>query len=177
MIIRNWITLLFIISLISISSALVAEYFFNLQPCELCLKQRHPYYLILICLILIFLFKNLNKIWLYLVIQLASVYGLFYSIWHVGVENKILKGPAGCSAMLTSSENASDLKAQILSKQVISCDEVIWSFGISAASINTLVLLVIFILNAIYLFKYYGIKKEKASKKILHQEVPLIESF
>ncbi len=64
--------------------------------------------------------------------------------------------------MLTNSENTTDLKAQILSKQVISCDEVIWSFfGISAASINTVVLLVIFILNAIYLLKHYGIKKEK----------------
>ena len=162
MIIRNWTTVLFLISFTSISSALVAEYFFNLQPCELCLKQRHPYYLILICLVFTFFFKNLNKIWLYLVIQFASAYGLFYSIWHVGVENKILKGPAGCSAMLTSSENASALKAQILSKQVISCDEVIWSFfGISAASINTLVLLVIFIFNAIYLYRNNGFKKEK----------------
>ena len=64
--------------------------------------------------------------------------------------------------MLTSSGNASELKAQILSKQVISCDEVIWSFfGISAASINTLVLLVIFIFNAIYLYRNNGFKKEK----------------
>ena len=162
MIIRNWTLLLFIISLISISSALIAEYFFNLQPCELCLKQRHPYYLILVSLVFIFIIKNLNKIVFYLLIQLSAVYGLFYSIWHVGVENKILKGPSGCSVMLKNSESASDLKAQILSKQVISCDEVIWSFfGISAASINTLVLLVIFILNAIYLFRYYGFKKEK----------------
>ena len=163
MIIRNWTLLLFIISLISISSALTAEYFFNLQPCELCLKQRHPYYLILVCLVFIFIIKNLNKVVFYLLIQLGAVYGLFYSIWHVGVENKILKGPSGCSVMLKNSESASDLKAQILSKQVISCDEVIWSFfGISAASINTLVLLVIFILNAIYLLKNYGIKKEKS---------------
>ena len=162
MIIRNWTLLLFIISLISISSALIAEYFFNLQPCELCLKQRHPYYLILVSLVFIFIIKNLNKVVFYLLIQLGAVYGLFYSIWHVGVENKILKGPSGCSVMLTNRESASDLKAQILSKQVISCDEVIWSFfGISAASINTLVLLVIFILNAIYLFKNHGIKKEK----------------
>ena len=162
MIIRNWAALLFLISFMSISSALVAEYFFNLQPCELCLKQRHPYYLILICLVFIFLLKNLNKIWLYIIIQLASVYGLYYSIWHVGVENEILKGPAGCSAMLISSESAADLKAQILSKQVIGCDEVIWSFfGISAASINTLVLLVIFIFNAIYLYRNHGYKKEK----------------
>ena len=106
--------------------------------------------------------KSLNNIWIYLIIQFASVYGLFYSIWHVGVENKILKGPAGCSAMLTKSENTTDLKAQILSKQVISCDEVIWSFfGISAASINTLVLLVIFIFNAIYLIRNNVFKKEK----------------
>ena len=106
--------------------------------------------------------KKLNKIWFYLIIQSASIYGLFYSVWHVGVENKILKGPAGCSAMLTSTENASDLKAQILSKQVISCDEVIWSFfGLSAASINTIVLLVIFIFNAIYLYRNNGFKKEK----------------
>tara|TARA_B100000886_G_scaffold163334_1_gene111353 strand:+ start:126 stop:620 length:495 start_codon:yes stop_codon:yes gene_type:complete len=162
MIIRNWTALLFVISIISISSALIAEHFFSLQPCELCLKQRHPYYLILICLVFVFLLKSLSKIWLYLVIQFASVYGLFYSIWHVGVENKILKGPTGCSTMLTSSESASDLKAQILSKQVISCDEVIWSFfGISAASINTLVLLVIFIFNAIYILRNNGFKKEK----------------
>ena len=162
MIIRNWTLLLFIISLISISSALIAEYFLNLQPCELCLKQRHPYYLILVCLVFIFIIKNLNKIVFYLLIQLSAVYGLFYSIWHVGVENKILKGPSGCSVMLTNSESASDLKAQILSKQVISCDEVIWSFfGISAASINTLVLLVIFIFNAIYLYRINGFKKEK----------------
>ena len=162
MIIRNWTLLLFIISLISISSALIAEYFFNLQPCELCLKQRHPYYLILVCLVFIFIIKNLNKIVFYLLIQLGAVYGLFYSIWHVGVENKILKGPSGCSVMLKNSESASDLKAQILSKQVISCDEVIWSFfGISAASINTLVLLVIFIFNAIYLYRGNGFKKKK----------------
>ena len=37
--------------------------------------------------------------------------------------------------MLTNSESASDLKEQILSKQVISCDEIIWSFfGVSAAN-------------------------------------------
>ena len=162
MIIRNWTLLLFSISIVSISSALIAEYYFDLQPCDLCLKQRHPYYLILLIIILIILFKNLTKIWFYIIIQLASIYGLFYSIWHVGVENKILSGPSGCSASLNESTNTADLKAQILSKQVINCDEVIWSFyGISAASINTLVLLVIFTLNAIYIFKYYGYKKEK----------------
>ena len=91
---------------------------------------------------------------------MSIIYGLFYAIWHVGVENNLLSGPSGCSAGLQITENTINLKEQILSKQVISCDEVIWSFfGISAASINTIVLLFIFIVNALYIYKYYGSKK------------------
>ena len=162
MIFRNWHLLLLLTSSISIISALVAEYIFNLQPCELCLKQRHPYYfMILICLLLIF-FQNNYRFLSYVSIQIATIYGLFYAIWHVGVENNFLKGPAGCSVGLDLSKDTNDLKAQILSQQVISCDDVVWSlFGISAASINTIVMLFIFFINAIYIFKYYGFKKEK----------------
>ncbi len=98
---------------------------------------------------------------MYFLVEISSVYGIFYSIWHVGVENKILKGPSGCSAGLSISSNTNDLKEQILSKQVISCDEVVWSFfGISAASLNTIVLLFIFVINGLYIYRYYG-KKEK----------------
>ena len=44
---------------------------------------------------------------------------------------------------------------------VVSCDEVVWSiFGLSAASINTIVLLFIFVINALYLLNKYE-KKEK----------------
>ena len=162
MIIRNWTKLLFVISFVSISSALVAEYFFNLQPCELCLKQRHPYYLMILISVFIFFIPFKLKLFGYLLIQISSIYGLFYAIWHVGVENNLLSGPSGCSAGLEITENTINLKEQILSKQVISCDEVIWSFfGISAASINTIVLLFIFIVNALYIYKYYGNKKEK----------------
>ena len=93
---------------------------------------------------------------MYILIQLGAMYGIFYSTWHVGVENNLLKGPAGCSTGLSKSTNTVDLKEQILSKQVISCDEVIWSFfGVSAASFNTLVLLFIFVINGLYIFKLY----------------------
>ena len=162
MILKNWNYLLLLISFISILSALIAEYFFSLQPCELCLKQRHPHYFIISLIILNFLIPISYKIYGFFLIQLSSVYGLFYAVWHVGIENKFLEGPPGCSASLNMSSNTVDLKEQILSKQVISCDEVIWSlFGLSAASINTVILLVIFILNAIYIYNYYGSKKEK----------------
>ena len=162
MILRHWNYVLLLVSSVSILSALIAEYFFNLQPCELCLKQRHPYYFMIGFIIINFLIPISKKIFVFLLIQLSSLYGLFYAIWHVGVENKFLKGPSGCSAGLNISSNTIDLKEQILSKQVISCDDVVWSFfGLSAASINTIILLVIFILNANYIYNNYAPKKEK----------------
>ena len=166
MILKNWHIFLFLISLIAISNALIAEYYFNLQPCELCLKQRHPYYFIIFISLLIFFIPNIFKLYSFFLVQIASIYGLFYAVWHVGVENNFLPGTSGCSAGLDVSSNTSDLKAQILSKQVASCDEVVWSFfGLSAATINVLVLLFIFIINAIYIYKYYASKKEKSNIK------------
>ena len=156
MILRNWHILLIIISVVAIASALTAEHIYGLQPCELCLKQRHPYYLFIIVVLLIFFIPKLYKLIMYILIQLGAMYGIFYSTWHVGVENNLLKGPTGCSTGLSKSTNTVDLKEQILSKQVISCDEVIWSFfGVSAASFNTLVLLFIFVINGLYIFKLY----------------------
>ena len=91
---------------------------------------------------------------------MGAIYGIFYSVWHVGVENKLLKGPAGCSANLNISSDTSELRDQIFSKLVISCDEVVWSlFGFSAASINTIVLLFIFIINGLYIYMNHAKKK------------------
>ena len=161
MILRYWNYILFLTSLFAISSALAAEFIFDLQPCELCLKQRHPYYLFIIILIFLFLIPKIYNIYASLIVQLGAIYGIFYSAWHVGVENNLINGPTGCSSGLLLSKNTADLKEQILNKQVVSCDEVVWSiFGISAASINAIVLLFIFVINALYLYKYY-VKKEK----------------
>ena len=162
MILRNWHILLILISVVAIASALTAEHVYGLQPCELCLKQRHPYYFFILILVFFLFIPKIYKSYIFLLIQLGSVYGIFYSVWHVGVENNLIEGPSGCSSGLSLTKNTADLKEQILSKQVVSCDEIIWSiFGLSAASINTLVLMFIFVINAIYIYKNYGQKEKK----------------
>ena len=161
---RYWFWVIGILSITAISSALIAEYIFNLEPCSMCLKQRYPYYFILVLFVLFLIINQFPRIWFYLGVQLASVYGLFYSIWHVGIEKKILSGPTSCSGGLSTSESVENLKEQIIGKAVINCEDVVWSFfGISAATINTFLLLLIFILNAIYIQKHYASKKNTAS--------------
>ena len=159
---KYWFYLVTLFSVVAIASALIAEYYFDLQPCAMCLKQREPYYIIIAGFILVMILKWQDKIWFYVGVQIVSIYGLFYSLWHVGIENKILAGPSSCSGGLNISTNTSSLKEQIISKAVINCEEVAWSiFGLSAATMNSLLLFLIFIINAIYIVNIYGFKKEK----------------
>ena len=161
---KYWLHLVNFFSGVALASALIAEYYFDLQPCAMCLKQREPYYVIIAGFILVMILKWQDKIWFYVGVQIVSIYGLFYSLWHVGIENKILAGPSSCSGGLNISTNTSSLKEQIISKAVINCEEVAWSiFGLSAATMNSLLLFLIFIINAIYIINIYGFKKEKNS--------------
>ena len=161
---KYWFYLVTLFSVVSIASALIAEYYFDLQPCAMCLKQREPYYVIIAGFILVMILKWQDKIWFYVGVQIVCIYGLFYSLWHVGIENKILAGPSSCSGGLNISTNTLSLKEQIISKAVINCEEVAWSiFGLSAATMNSLLLFLIFIINAIYIINIYGYKKEKNS--------------
>ena len=161
---KYWFYLVTLFSIVAIASALIAEYYFDLQPCAMCLKQREPYYVIIAGFILVIILKGQDKIWFYVGVQIMSIYGLFYSLWHVGIENKILAGPSSCSGGLNISTNTSSLKEQIISKAVINCEEVAWSiFGLSAATMNSLLLFLIFIINAIYIFNIYDSKKKKNS--------------
>ena len=113
----------------------------------------------------VYIYCNIKVAETYLVLPWCSthfIYGLFYSVWHVGIENQLLPGPAGCSSGLNTTNNILSLKEQILAKPVINCEDIAWSIlGLSAATINSLLLFLIFILNAIYLWGNYGTKKEK----------------
>ena len=86
--------------------------------------------------------------------QLAILYGLFYSVWHVGIEKKIFKGPESCSGIISVTNSIKDLKEQIANQPIVSCSEVSWAmFGISAAIINSILLLLILIFNSIFIVR------------------------
>ena len=161
-ILKNWIFCLFILSLITIVSAHSAEYFFDLYPCNMCLKQRYAYYIIIIFIGFYFLFKKIKKILIVISIQLAIIYGLFYAIWHVGIEQKFLPGPSSCTGSILQTDSLENLKQQIKDQPVIDCSEIIWSIGgLSAATINSILLLLIFVINSIYSLKYLNVLKKK----------------
>tara|TARA_Y100000590_G_scaffold26442_1_gene29778 strand:- start:2270 stop:2764 length:495 start_codon:yes stop_codon:yes gene_type:complete len=158
---KYWGIEVFILSILAIFSALIAEHLFNLVPCEMCLHQRYPYYFIIAIFLIFYFIKKTSNILLYLLIELSVFYGLFYSIWHVAVEQKILQGPQGCSGRIEKASSTDILKEQILNQSIMDCSNITWEiFGMSAAIINTILLLIIVFFNTIFIIRMYY-KNEK----------------
>ena len=156
-IIRHWGVIIFFLCVVAISSALIAEYIFHILPCQMCLNQRYSYYFIISIFIVFYFINKTPNIWLYVLTELAVLYGLFYSVWHVGIEQNLLTGPSSCSGKLGETNSVSDLKEQILNQPIISCSEISWSMlGLSAATLNSFLLILLLLFNTIFIIKIYN---------------------
>lgn len=134
------ITLLFS-SLIALIFAYISQYFFDLEPCILCLHQRKPFFVIIIisCLSLFFIkSEKLKRISIY-ICALLLIINVGIASYHVLVEKKIFQGPTTCSSSQNLNEitNLEDLKIALSKTKAIRCDEPAFIFlGISMAGWN-----------------------------------------
>ena len=141
--IRKFYLTIFIISLISLLSALYIEFFLGYAPCKLCIYQRIPYLIaIFITFMGISYLKNL--IWLYalLIVFFSS---FLISGYHFGIEQEIFSEFSGCTGNSLNIIDKNEL-LKLLSSEVNSCKNVEFKiFGLSLAAINLLLSFLIFI--------------------------------
>ena len=159
--IAKWNVIIFLISIFAITTALVAEYTFNLLPCDMCLKQRYPYYFIIIIFIFFYFINKSYFFWFNILGEIALLYGLFYTVWHVGIEQKIFKISSACFLNLDNISSVEEIKQQIINQNIASCDEISWViFGLSAATLNLLLIVFLLFFNSIIIYKHFN-EKEK----------------
>ena len=158
---KHWAVVVLLISSTAIASAWIAEFVFDILPCKMCLYQRYVYYLIIFISLIYIILKNIRLILYYWISCISFSIGLFFSIWHVGIEQNILPGLSGCTIIIDTSQSIKKLKDQILNQNIITCDNITWSFmGLSAATLNSLLLIFLLLINTIFLIQHhYG--KEK----------------
>jgi disulfide bond formation protein DsbB len=120
-----------------VGSALLFQYVGGLQPCELCLAERWPYYgAIVIAAIALAADRRraLSGIGLLALIFLASA-GL--AAYHVGVEQQWIEGPIACTGGTSGAKSTEELMKFLQNQQPVRCDEVQWSLlGLSLAGWN-----------------------------------------
>ena len=145
----------FLFSLTAILFALYYEYIENYPPCELCIYQRFPYYLIIVTTLFFFVFKKNFNIVSSLII-LAVFISLLLSVTQAGVELGWWQIKSSCSNNIRDFNDIEKLRSFLEGVPITKCDQIIWSYkGISMAGYN-----VIFsIVNLIILINYKKILK------------------
>ena len=117
-------------------------------PCELCLKERLPYYagMPLALVTAVGAARGARAITLigFGGLILCFMAGTALGIYHSGVELKIWAGPTECSGVASSAADVGDFFKQLNSVNVVRCDEpALKVLGLSLAVWNTLVCVVI----------------------------------
>ncbi len=151
---KNILNFLLIFSAFSILFAFYVEYVLGHKPCNLCLLQRIPYILTIILIIIVTIFKNLQRL-VFLLLSLIFLLGTFLSLYHVGIEQGLISESFVCTDNVdTSITDKAEILKQLENKAV-SCKDVTFTIiGASLASINTFISLVITIITISIFIKY-----------------------
>ncbi len=139
----------FLLGLATILGALGSQFIGGLQPCELCLEQRLPYYwgLPLLALILVLWNRLPLPVWYVGMAIVAALFawGTYLGGFHSGVEWGFWPGPTACSG--TGAGTSLTLDSLNDLQPVIGCDVVQFRFlGISLAGYNAVISLAIVVL-------------------------------
>ena len=136
--------LIFLISIIALSSAFFIEYVLGHQPCNLCILERIPYLMAIIIIVLNYKFIHLEKYFTLLPI-LVFLAATILSLYHLGIEQGFIKESLVCDLKKGSDLVSKEDILKQLQEKNISCKDVTFKImGLSLTSYNIYYYLFIF---------------------------------
>ena len=138
---RAFFTLILLTSSAVIATVLIAQYGFNLYPCELCLYQRIPFVLLIMVSgvgLVMGTRHPARQLYLCLGCGLLLLVSTGLGAYHAGVEKNLFKGPTACTSQPSERPlSVEEMKAQIMGAPLVACNEPAWQWhGITMAGMN-----------------------------------------
>ena len=131
-----------IYSLTVLISVYFMEFVLGWKPCELCILQRYPYFIIIIISIALTVakIKNINiSSKLAIVLILAPIFtGLLIAVYHFGVENSYWRNISACSDQLSNIDVNTDNLLSGLDEIKPNCSDPVKLLGLSISGYNIL---------------------------------------
>ena len=146
------IKLIFIISIVALTSAFFIEHVLSHQPCNLCILERIPYLLSIIIIVLNYKFAHLEKYFMVLII-LIFLAATILSLYHLGIEQGFIEESLVCDLKNgTDLLSKEDILKQLQEKNV-SCKDVTFKIlGLSLTSYNIIIsILIVYFTTKAYL--------------------------
>ena len=126
-----------------LSAAYFIQYVLNHKPCNLCLFERLPYFFSILLILFLFIVKKYEKLILQLLLFLFF-FGFVMSFYHFGIEQGFFSESLVCDLGNTKKTLSTDDLLKQLEKKTISCKIVTFKlFGLSLATFNTVISLII----------------------------------
>lgn len=122
------------ISFASLAFAYGAEFFYNVQPCPLCLYERYIYVFLFLASLSYLHLRSKEQLHTYLELLVLGG-GLALTFYHLGVENHWWQPSAACKGGtgLPTPQTLEELKAQMAAASPPKCTQHNWDiFSVSA---------------------------------------------
>jgi len=131
-----------IYSIVVLISVYVMEYALGWKPCELCILQRYPYFIIIIISITLIVARVKNRTIsskLAITLILAPIItGLLIAVYHFGVENSYWRNISACSDQLSNMDINTENLLSGLNEIKPNCSDPVKLFGLSLSGYNIL---------------------------------------
>ncbi len=151
---KTILNLILLFSIFALLTAYFIQYVLDHQPCNLCLIERVPYILTIIIITLTLIFKKFEKICL-IILALVFVSAMFISIYHFGIEQGFINESLVCDLKNKSGSLTTEDLLKELKEKTISCKDVTFKiFGLSLATINSIISLILSIIITKIFFNY-----------------------
>lgn len=140
---RHLAAAIFAVSAVTIAGAWTYEWLGS-PPCELCVKERIPYYAAFALAPLAAFAAQAGRAGLarsaFALMALLFLADAALSIYHSGVEWKLFPGPSDCSGALSTAGSMDDFMKQLKSVKVVRCDEpAVYALGLTLANWNVVI--------------------------------------
>ncbi len=155
--IKNRITLnlILIFSVFTLGAAYFIQHILGHKPCNLCLIERLPYIFSIIIISLGLILKKFEKA-IIILLALIFITATIISFYHFGIEQDFFKESLVCNLDSSINNLSKEDLIKELQQQTVSCKDVSFRiFGLSLATINTIISLILSVIT-IKLFLNYG---------------------
>ena len=156
---RTTLNLILLFSIFALSAAYFVQHILDHKPCNLCLIERLPYiFAIIIIISLGTILKKFNKAIIILLILIFIIASII-SFYHFGIEQGFFKESLVCNLDSSIANLSKEDLIKELQQQTVSCKNVSFRiFGLSLATINTIISLILSVIM-IKIFLNYGKNK------------------
>ena len=151
---KSALKLIMLFSFFAVVSTYFIQYVLGHKPCNLCFIERIPYLLSVLLIAITIILKKFEKTVLIL-LSLFFIFGTAISFYHFGIEQGFFNESLICSLEKNDSNlSRGDILKQ-LKQTTISCKDITFRFfGLSLATINTVISLILSVIT-IKLFLNY----------------------